>query len=107
MPHMRAEERVVYAMLRKECSDCSDDVLESMEEHHAARLILNELQEISPEDERFSAKASALHEMIEHHIKEEEEDIFQDLKKNVSDEKAGEILEKFTQEKARVKKSIH
>ena len=107
MPHMRAEERVVYSMLRSECRDCTDDVLESMEEHHAARLILNELQEISPEDERFTAKATVLHEMIEHHIEEEEEEIFEDLKKNVSDQKAGEILKKFKEEKERVKKSLH
>ncbi|MFA5516986.1 MAG: hemerythrin domain-containing protein [Desulfuromonadales bacterium] len=107
MPHMRAEERALYPSVREHCKTCKDDVLESMEEHHAARLMLNELQEMDADDERFHAKAAVLHEIVEHHLKEEENEIFKDIRKNMSKEEAGDILERFKKEKERVKGQLH
>ncbi len=107
LPHMRAEERTLYPSVRDHCNTCKGDVLESMEEHHAARLVLHELQEMEADDERFQAKTAVLREMVEHHIKEEEEEIFKDVRRNLSDQQAGDILERFKKEKERVKGQIH
>jgi hemerythrin superfamily protein len=107
LPHMKAEEKVVYPALRKNCEDCQEQVLESIEEHHAAELILKELLKLKTSDERFHAKTMVLQEMIEHHVKEEEKEIFKGIRKNIDDKQAGDILEKFAQEKERVKSQLH
>jgi uncharacterized protein (TIGR02284 family) len=98
LPHMIAEEKVVYASLRERKEPWSD-ALEALEEHHAAQMVLRELAAMSPEDERFRAKATVLKEMVEHHFREEEDKIFRHLKEVLSEDKAGEVLDSFNREK--------
>lgn len=105
-PHMRAEERTVYMALQKK-KEAKEDALEAFEEHHAARLVMHELQDLSADDERFLAKSMVLKEMVEHHLKEEEKDIFQDIREGFSADEAGKLLERFNQEKERIKKKLH
>ncbi|MEZ4601027.1 MAG: DUF2383 domain-containing protein [Syntrophotaleaceae bacterium] len=102
LPHMIGEEKIIYASL-KEQKDAWSDALESIEEHHAAQIVLQELVHLSPDDEHFRAKASVLKEMVEHHIKEEEETIFEDLRQVLSDKRAKEILDGFNREKEMAK----
>jgi hemerythrin-like domain-containing protein len=59
----------------------------------------------TPEDERFKAKATVLKEMIEHHIKEEEDKIFDDLEAKNKGE-LDEIFSQFEEEKERLKSDI-
>ena len=98
LPHMIAEEKIVYASLR-ERKELWSDALEGLEEHHAAQMILRELAAMSPEDERFRAKATVLKEMVEHHVREEEDKNFRDLKEVLDENKAGQILDSFNREK--------
>lgn len=105
-PHMRAEERTVYMALQKN-KEAKEDALEAFEEHHAARLVMHELQDLSADDERFLAKTMVLKEMVEHHLKEEEKEIFQDIRDAFSADEAGKLLERFNQEKERIKKKLH
>jgi hemerythrin superfamily protein len=98
LPHMIAEEKIVYASLRERKEPWSD-ALEGLEEHHAAQMVLQELAAMSPEDERFRAKATVLKEMVEHHFREEEDKIFRHLKEVLSEDKAGEVLDSFNREK--------
>jgi hypothetical protein len=51
-------------------------ILEAFEEHHVVDLVLAELPQIDPEDERFHAKMTVLHELVDHHVKEEEKEMF-------------------------------
>jgi hypothetical protein len=95
---MIAEEKIVYASL-KERKEPWSDALEGLEEHHAAQMVLRELSTMSPEDERFRAKATVLKEMVEHHLREEEDKIFRDLKETLSENRAGEVLDGFIREK--------
>ncbi|MEZ4599139.1 MAG: hemerythrin domain-containing protein [Syntrophotaleaceae bacterium] len=107
IPHMTAEEKILYRDLKDECSECKEDVLEAYEEHHAARLILDELMDLSADDETFHAKASVLQEMVSHHIKEEESTIFKDIKKHMKSDQVEEILQKFEKEKEKAKGKAH
>ena len=47
-------------------------MLEGYQEHHVADIVLQELQQLPPSDERWGAKLKVLKENIEHHIEEEE-----------------------------------
>ena len=43
VPHLRAEEKAFYSILRQN-EEAKEDAMEAMEEHHAAELILRELE---------------------------------------------------------------
>jgi hypothetical protein len=73
--HERMEEEVLYPALKKH-ANAKDIVLEGYEEHHIADLIVEELSSTDYSDERWAAKFKVLKESLEHHIEEEEEDMF-------------------------------
>ncbi|HWL65553.1 MAG TPA: hemerythrin domain-containing protein [Actinomycetota bacterium] len=73
--HEAIEEEIFYPAL-KEHPKAKEIVLEGYEEHHVVDKILGELGDTSVEDERWGAKFSVMKENIEHHIEEEEGDMF-------------------------------
>lgn len=75
IPHMKAEESVFYPVL-KDNKQSRDLALEAIEEHHAAELIFNEIMNLRPENEVWPAKCEVLKTLIEHHISDEENQIF-------------------------------
>ena len=66
----------MYPRVRALLPELEDDVLESYEEHHVADVLVLELSTMEPEDERFTAKTTVLIENVEHHMAEEEQDWF-------------------------------
>ena len=73
--HELIEEQVLYPALKPH-RDARDIVLEGYQEHHVADILVKELERLSPDDERWGAKFKVLKENIEHHIEEEEGDMF-------------------------------
>lgn len=73
--HEAIEEQVFYPAL-KEHPKAKDIVLEGYEEHHVVDVLLQELEQMPPEDERWGAKLKVLKENVEHHIDEEEGEMF-------------------------------
>jgi hemerythrin-like domain-containing protein len=73
--HELIEEKVLYPALKAH-PEARDIVLEGFQEHHVADLIVRELQNLAPNDERWGAKFKVLKENIEHHIDEEEGPMF-------------------------------
>jgi hemerythrin-like domain-containing protein len=74
--HTYIENEVMYPRVRELLPDLEDDVLESYEEHHVADVLVMELSGMKPDDERFRAKTMVLIENVRHHIEEEEEEWF-------------------------------
>jgi len=66
------EEQVFYPAVKGISEDLKDNVLESLEEHHVVKWLLDELVSLDPEAERFDAKVTVLIENVRHHIEEEE-----------------------------------
>jgi hypothetical protein len=73
--HELMEEKVLYPALQDH-PETREVVLEGFEEHHVADLIVNELRDVATNDEAWGAKFKVLKESIEHHIKEEEKNMF-------------------------------
>lgn len=69
--HAEIEEQTLYPALR---DAAPDDVLESLEEHHAVKAVLAELERMPPSHERFRAKMTVVIENVRHHVEEEEGD---------------------------------
>ncbi len=76
--HMEIEQTILYPVAR--AVDASL-VLESYEEHAIAELALKRLLACGTSDETFKAKVTALRELIQHHVTEEEEELFPKLEK--------------------------
>jgi hemerythrin-like domain-containing protein len=49
---------------------------EAVVEHQAAKDLIAQLQEMDPDEDLYDAKVKVLGEEIEHHVKEEEEEMF-------------------------------
>ena len=73
--HELIEEKILYPALEPH-PQARDIVLEGFQEHHVADLLLNELDALARSDERWGAKFKVLKESIEHHIQEEERQMF-------------------------------
>jgi hemerythrin-like domain-containing protein len=80
--HMTIEEEIFYpAVQQLPAKKAEDMALEAYEEHAVVKLVLAELPSVDPEDERFDAKMTVLSELIEHHVDEEEGEMFKTAKK--------------------------
>ena len=74
--HEIIEEEIFYPTL-KQHPKAKEIVLEGYEEHNVVDTLMGELEGMSVEDETWGAKASVMIENIEHHIEEEEGEMFQ------------------------------
>jgi iron-sulfur cluster repair protein YtfE (RIC family) len=93
--HARIEEEIFYPAL-KEADETHDVVLEGYEEHAVVKRLLSELDELSKDDETWGAKLKVLQENVEHHVEEEEGEMFPSARKVLSAEEVealGERLE--------------
>ena len=73
--HELMEEKVLYPALQAH-PEARDNVLEGYQEHHIADVIVNELHQVATNDEQWGAKFKVLKENLEHHIQEEENEMF-------------------------------
>jgi iron-sulfur cluster repair protein YtfE (RIC family) len=76
--HMAIEQKLFYPAVR---SADEKIVLESFEEHAIAELALKRLLAVDAKDPTFRAKVTALKELIQHHVEEEEEELFPKVEK--------------------------
>jgi hemerythrin superfamily protein len=105
IPHTKAEEKVVYdTVLGLRDRDAQIDGHEGYLEHEWASKTLQRLEAIqnatSPE---HKATAKVLKELVEHHIREEENNIWADVKDNFSDEQRIQMNVAFERVEARVR----
>lgn len=78
--HEAKEEAILYPAAEDKKAT-HDMILEAYEEHHAVDNILAELLQLDTNDQMWIAKLTVMRENLEHHIKEEEEDLFPKLQK--------------------------
>lgn len=73
--HELVEEKILYPALKAH-PEARNIVLEGYQEHHIADVLTRELHGLPPGDERWAAKFKVLKESLEHHIQEEEGEMF-------------------------------
>ena len=72
--HATIEEKQFYPATRNARTE--EMLQEAVEEHLAAKRLIADLLEMTPDDPQFDAKIAVLKEQVEHHIEEEEEELF-------------------------------
>jgi hemerythrin superfamily protein len=77
--HATIEEQFFYPSIKTEKTE--DLVREAVEEHLAVKRIIADLLEMEPDDENYNAKMKVLQENVEHHVEEEEKELFKLVRK--------------------------
>jgi len=80
--HTTIEEEIFYPAIHDADEELKDIVDEGIEEHHVAKVLIEEIKMLTPEDDAWAAKMKVLIESVEHHAGEEEEEMFPETRKN-------------------------
>lgn len=87
--HAKAEEQVLYVYMKKN-DELREEGFGGDVEHGLADQMLEEIKRTSDND-LWSARVKVVAELVEHHIKEEEEDMFPDIRKETESEERVEM----------------
>lgn len=100
--HSRIEEVVLYPAL-KEYDETRDLTLESLEEHHVVKQLLSELEAMPKSQEEWAAKLKVLKENVEHHVEEEEDELFVNARSVLTEEQIEDLGNRLAAEKKKQK----
>ena len=103
--HTHAEEQTLYQDLQ-EAAQTHEIVLEAIEEHHVADMLLKEIRTLKPTDERVAAKLTVLKENVLHHVQEEEQQMFPKAKQVMDDQWAEKMGQQFHQAEQQLKQTM-
>ena len=96
--HEAIEEEIFYPAL-KEHPKAKDIVLEAYEEHNVVDMVMAEIQDVAFDDERWGAKLTVMKENLEHHIEEEEGEMFKQARQVFEREELEELGERMESRK--------
>jgi hemerythrin-like domain-containing protein len=91
--HAELEERIFYPESRQE--DTEDLLRESVEEHLSMKRLLAEILEGGTESAQLMARMKVLKEQVEHHVEEEEQELFPRVRRTRSREELEELGERM------------
>ncbi|HEX6261829.1 MAG TPA: hemerythrin domain-containing protein [Actinomycetota bacterium] len=97
--HEAIEEEILYPAL-KEHPKTKELALEAYEEHHVVDMVMEELEDVPFDDESWGAKLMVAKENLEHHIEEEEGEMFQQARQVFDDEELGELGDRMEARKS-------
>jgi hypothetical protein len=98
--HTHIEEKIFYPALEKP-SETHDITLEAYEEHAVVKNLLKELSRAKTANDEWEAQAKVLKENVEHHVEEEENELFPKAEKALGEEKIEALGERMATEKER------
>jgi hemerythrin superfamily protein len=95
--HMEGEEKYFYPKIMEKDRETA---LESYEEHHVGKMVLNELNKTGKDEEEWMPKVEVLKDVLEHHIEEEESKIFPEADQILSNEQEDQIAQQIEELKS-------
>ena len=99
--HAHIEETIFYPAIKQE-AETREIVLEGFEEHAVVKRLLRELDGGEVTSEQWTAKLKVLQENVEHHVEEEEEEMFQKSRQVLSEDEINTLGERMEREKKRM-----
>ncbi len=96
--HEAIEEEIFYPAL-KEHPKAKDLVLEAYEEHNVVDMVMGEIEDVAYDDETWGAKFTVLKENLEHHIEEEESDMWKQARAVFDDDELNELGDRMAARK--------
>ena len=83
--HATVEEEIFYPAVREAAEDATDELDEAEVEHASVKELIAQIQAMDPEDELYNAKVKVLGEYVDHHVQEEEKEMFPKAEKTQLD----------------------
>jgi hemerythrin superfamily protein len=106
LPHTKAEQKVVYeALIATRESQVETHGHEGYLEHECASKTFSKLEAANPSSSEHKAAAKVLKDLVEHHIEEEEDNVWSDLRECFDDEQRVRMNAEFEAAKRRIKLS--
>jgi iron-sulfur cluster repair protein YtfE (RIC family) len=106
--HAKAEEEAMYAPIKEEeGKELRMKVLEGYEEHKIADTLMEELDFLDFGDEKWTAKMQVLSEALDHHIKEEEQEVFPMMKKELPEQELRAMGDDFLTRKREILEQLN
>jgi len=106
VPHTKAEEKAVYdAIIATSEDEAQTDGLEGYLEHEWASKTLERLEAADPSSAEHKAAAKVLQDLVEHHIEEEEANVWRDVRENFDEEDRVRMNVEFEAAKQQVGRS--
>lgn len=104
--HAHIEEKVFYPVLiEKGDEELKKITLEGIEEHRQVKMFLREISALADDSEKFMPKLTVLMEDVEHHVQEEEGEMFQMVKEQFDEVTLDELGAEMEKEKKSFLKS--
>jgi len=103
--HEIIEEEIFYPELKAH-PKAKDIVLEGYEEHHVVDLLMGELESLPVDDETWGAKAVVMKENVEHHIEEEEGEMFKAARSVFDRAELDDLGERMAARKVRAQQEL-
>ena len=106
--HTQLEEQILYPAFKEAGGKEQDEMYyEAKEEHRAVdSLVLPDLKSTDPSTPEFAGRVKVVKELLEHHIEEEETEMFPQAKKLLGNAKLEELGKEMEVMKASLKKSL-
>lgn len=83
--HAKVEEEVVYPVVEEEAEEGEELVGEANVEHKMVKYLMAELSQMAGDDQELDAKVTVLCELVKHHVREEEKEMFKKLRESGAD----------------------
>jgi len=94
--HTTIEEKVFYPAVHELSEELAEVVDEGVQEHHVVKMLLSEIEMLEPGSDDWAAKMTVVIENVEHHVKEEEDEMFPKVRSAMGTsrrEELGDLLE--------------
>jgi iron-sulfur cluster repair protein YtfE (RIC family) len=96
--HTHIEETIFYPALQEQ-EELKDMVMEAFEEHKQVKTLLREISALTDGSEKFDAKLKVMKENVEHHVEEEESEMFPQVEQFFDETQLEELGQKMEAEK--------
>jgi hemerythrin-like domain-containing protein len=103
--HEAIEEEILYPAL-KEHAKTKDIALEAYEEHHVVDMVMSELEGVPVSEETWAAKFTVMKENLEHHIEEEEGEMFKQARQVMDESEVDELGDRMAARKKELQASV-
>jgi hemerythrin superfamily protein len=106
LAHAKAEESEFYSYVRSLDDEVSTKIDDAFQEHQEVEKLLQKMQKAVGDDAKFAELLEELTENVEHHVEEEEGEIFPMVEQHMSEEELVEMRDNYLETKKGIMESI-
>lgn len=100
LAHARSEQQVVYPRFMR-IEELESSMREAIVEHQVVETMIAEIDAMRPDDQEWLARVVVLKELVQHHVQEEEGEIFTTAKEHIDAAESRRLAQSFLAGKAR------